>query len=57
MPLVNVSLKLQTLISEIIQYFLLSKKCDEFLIAKAALIFSIKYICDFGYKVVKLLTI
>ena len=47
MSLVNVSLKFQTLISEIRHYFLL-KKC-----AKASLIFSTKNISVFAYEVVK----
>ena len=47
---VNVSLKFQTLISEICQYFLLKKS------AKASLILSTKNISVFGYKVVKHLT-
>ena len=45
---VNVSLKFQTLISDIRQYFL-SKKCEK-------LIFSTKNFSVFGYKVVKHLT-
>ena len=45
MSLVNVSLKFQTLISNICQYFLL-KKCEKLLI------FSTKNISVFGYKVV-----
>ena len=55
--LVNISLKFQTLISEIFQYFLL-KKCEKLLhcSAKASLIFSTKNISVFGYKVVKHLT-
>ena len=47
--LVNFSLKFQTLVSEIHQYFLL-KKCEN---AKAFLIFSTKNIRVFGYKVIK----
>ena len=54
MSLVNVSLKLQTLISEIIQYVLL-KKCEK-LSAKASVIFSTKHISVFGHKVIKHLT-
>ena len=51
--LVNVSLKFQTLISEIWKYFLL-KKCERsFCSAKASLIFSTENISVFGYKVVK----
>ena len=53
--LVNVSLKFQTLISRICQYFLL-KKCEKLCSAKASLIFSIKNFSLFGYKVVKHLT-
>ena len=54
--LVNVSLKFQTLISEIWQYFLLKKNVKSFCSAKAFLIFSTKNISVFGYKVVKHLT-
>ena len=62
--LVNVSLKFQTLVSQICQYFLL-KKCEKllhsfcwknvrsFCTAKASLIFSTKKISVFGYKVIK----
>ena len=53
--LVNDSLKFQTLISQICQYFLL-KKCKKLLqlcSAKASLIFSTKNVSVFGYKVVK----
>ena len=52
--LVNDPLKLQMLISQICQYFLL-KKCEKLLhcIAKASLIFSTKNISVIGYKVVK----
>ena len=48
-PLVNVSLKFQTLISQICQYILL-KKCEKLLqcSAKASLIFSTKNICPFS---------
>ena len=53
--LVNVSLKFQTLISEICQYFLL-KNQRSFCSAKASLIFSTKNISVFGYKVIKYLT-
>ena len=49
--LVNVSLKFQTLISQICQYFLL-KKCEKLLHC----IFSTKNISVFGYKVIKHLT-
>ena len=52
--LVNVSLKFQTLISEIRQYFLL-KNMRSFCDAKAFLIFN-KIISVIGYKVVKHLT-
>ena len=55
MSLVNVSLKFQTLISEICHYFLL-KNVRSFCTAKASLIFSTKNISGFGYKVVKHLT-
>ena len=44
--LVNVSLKFQTLISEICQYFFVEKN-------EASLIFSTKNISEFDYKVVK----
>ena len=50
MSLVNVSLKFQTLISEIIQYFLL-KNVRSFCSAKASLIFLTTNISVFGYKV------
>ena len=50
--LVNVSLKFQTLISEIWQYFL-SKKCEKLLQCKSFFHFSTKNISVFGYKVVK----
>ena len=53
--LVNVSLKFQTLISEICHYFLL-KKCEKLLQCKASLIFSTKNFSVFGYKVIKHLT-
>ena len=55
MSLVNVSLKFQTLISEICHYFLL-KKCEKLCSAKASLIFSTKNISIFAYEVVKHLT-
>ena len=48
----NVSLKFQTLISEIRQYFLL-KNVRSFCSAKASLTFSIKNISVFAYKVIK----
>ena len=51
--LVNVSLKFQTLISRICQYFLLKKNVKSFCTAKASLIFSAKNISVFGYKVIK----
>ena len=50
MSLVNVSLKFQTLISNVCQYFLL-KKCEKLLS-----FFSTKNISVFGYEVVKHLT-
>ena len=53
--LVNVSLKFQTLISEIRHYFLL-KKCDKLLHCKSFSCFFSKNISVFGYKVVKHLT-
>ena len=53
--LVNASLKFQTLISQICQYFL-SKKFEKLLHCKSFSHFSIKNISVFGYKVVKLLT-
>ena len=46
--LVSISLKFQTLISQICQYFLL-KKCEELLQCKAPLIFLNKNISVFGY--------
>ena len=52
MPLVNVSLKFQMLISEICQYFLL-KTCEKLLHCKTSHIFSTKIISVVGYKVVK----
>ena len=55
MLLVNVSLKFQTLISDICQFFFVEKKVRSFS-AKASLIFSTKNIGVFGYKVVKHLT-
>ena len=51
-PLVNVSLKFQTLISQICQYFLL-KKCEKLLQCKSFSHFFNKNISVFGYKVVK----
>ena len=48
MPLVNIWLKFQTLMSEIRQYFLL-EKCEKLCSAKASLIFSTKNISVFGY--------
>ena len=53
--LVNVSLKFQTLISNICQYFLL-QNVRSFCSAKASLIFSTKNISVFGYIAVKHLT-
>ena len=53
---VNVSLKFQTLISEICHYFLL-KHMRSFCRAKASLIFSTKNISVFGNKVIKHLTV
>ena len=50
MPLVKVSLKFQTLISQICQYFLL-EKCESS--AKASLIFSTKNISVFSNEVLK----
>ena len=55
MSLVNVSLKFQTLISNICQYFLL-KNCEKLLQCKSFSHFFNKNICGFGYKVVKHLT-
>ena len=53
MSLVNVSLKFQTLISNIRQYFLL-KKCEKLLQRKRfSHFFSTKNFSVFGYKVVK----
>ena len=53
--LVNVSLKFQTLISKICQYFLL-KKCEKLLHCKSFSHFSTKNISVFGYEVVIHLT-
>ena len=53
--LVNGSLKFQTLISQICQYFLL-KKCEKLLQYKSFSYFLNKNISVFGYKVVKILT-
>ena len=50
--LVNVSLKFQTLISEICHYFLL-KKCETLLHCKRFSHFFKKNISVFGYKVIK----
>ena len=52
MSLVNISLKFQTLISEICQYFLL-KKCEKLLHCKSFSHFFNKNISVFGYKIVK----
>ena len=54
--LVNETLKFQTLISQICQYFLLKKKCGGFCSAKASLIFPTKNISAFGNEVAKYLT-
>ena len=54
--LVNVSLKFQTLISQIYQYFLL-KKCEKLLHYKSLSHCFIKNVSVFGYKVIKHLTI
>ena len=51
MSLFNISLKFQTLISNIRQYFFV-EKCS----AKASLIFSTENVSVFGYKVVQHLT-
>ena len=48
--LVNVSLKFQTLTSEIHQYFFIEKNWEVFCIAKAYLIFSTKTINDLVIK-------
>ena len=53
--LVNISIKFQTLISEICQYFLL-KECEKLLQCKSFSHFFNKNIGAFGYKVVKHLT-
>ena len=53
--LVNVSLKFQTLISEICHY-VLSKKCEKLLQCKSCAHFLNKNISVFAYKVVKHLT-
>ena len=53
--LVNVSLKFQTVISQICQYFLL-KKCEKLLQCKGFSHFVNKSFSVFGYKVVKHLT-
>ena len=50
--LVNETLKFQTIISQICQYFLLKKNERSFCSAKASLIFSTKNISVFSYKVV-----
>ena len=56
--LVNETLKFQTLISQICQYFFVEKRVISFCSAKAFLIFSTKNISVhvFGYKVLKCLT-
>ena len=53
--LVNETLKFQTLISQICQYFLL-KKCESFCSAKASLIVSTKNFSVFDYKLSKLIS-
>ena len=53
--LVNETLKFQTLISQICQYFLL-KKCEKLLQCKSFSHFVNKNISVFGYKVIKHLT-
>ena len=53
--LVNVTLKFETYVSEIRQYFLL-EKVRSFCTAKASLIYSTKNISVFGDKVIKHLT-
>ena len=53
--LVNVSLKFQTLISEICQYFLL-KKCEKLLQCNSFSHFFNKNISVFGYRIIKHLT-
>ena len=53
--LVNVSLKFQTLIIEIRQYFLL-KKCEKLFVQKLLSFFQQKISSVFGYKVLKYLT-
>ena len=55
MSLVNVSLKFQTLISQICQYFLL-KKCEKLLQCKSFSHFFNKKFNIFGYKAIKHLT-
>ena len=56
MSLINVSLKFQTLLSDICQYFL-SKKCKKLLHCKSCShVFNKKKFSVFGYKVVKHLT-
>ena len=54
--LVKVSLKFQTLISQICQYFLLKKNVRSFCSAKASHVFSTKNFSVFGCKHVKHLT-
>ena len=55
MSLVNISLKFQTLISNLCQYFLL-KKCEKLLQCKSFSHFLTKSMSVFGYKVIKHLT-
>ena len=54
--IVNVSLKFQTLISNIRQYFLSKKMWKAFAVQKLLLFFQQKHILVFGNKVVKHLT-
>ena len=54
--LVNETLKFQTLISQICQYFLLKKKYEKLLQCKSSSHFSTKNISVFGNEVVKHLT-
>ena len=53
--LVNVSLKFQTLISQICHYFLF-RKCEKLLQCKSFSHFFSKNISEFGYRVIKHLT-
>ena len=54
--LVNVSLNLQTLISQICQFFFVEKMWEAFAMQKLLSFFSTKNFSVFGYKVVKHLT-